>query len=72
MHTFVDEARIKVHIGIELALDKVVVLEGGLFQGHGHLDQRLLATHLKDLVPTTMSGILDHPLRHVRHRPRVG
>lgn len=49
-HGTVDEARVKVDVRIELALDKVIVSQSNSFELHGNLNQGLIPTHLKDLV----------------------
>lgn len=50
MHTSVDQARVKVHIGVQLSSDKVGILKGSPFKGNCNLYQRFLATDLKDLI----------------------
>src|SRR5690606_18893715 len=45
-HRLVDQAGVEVDVRVELALDEVVVLEGGLLQLHRQVQQRVAATDL--------------------------
>ena len=48
--TSINQSRVKVDIGIQLATHKVLVLKGSPLQGNGNLDQWLPPTNLKDLI----------------------
>src|SRR5690606_6310727 len=42
----VDDARVKIDVRVQLALDEVLVLERGLLQAHRHLEQRIVHAQL--------------------------
>ena len=46
----IDEAGVEVHVGVELALDKVFVLEGDALAFEGDFEERVLAHQVEDLV----------------------
>ncbi len=46
----VDEARVEVHVGIELALHEVLVLKCNLFEFQCHVEQRILARYFENVV----------------------
>ena len=54
-HGLVDETRIEVDIGIELAADEVVVGQRDLFELERDVEQRVLARHLEDFI----GGVFD-------------
>src|SRR5215467_1093760 len=49
-HRLIDQSRIEIHVGIELALDEVFVLESDAFAFKSDLEQRILAHEIKDFV----------------------
>ena len=56
-HGLVDETRIEVHIGIEFAIDEIIVFKGDPLQFHGNVQQRILA------------GDTQHPVGHFLENP---
>ena len=49
-HCLVDHSRVEVHVGVELALDELLVLQGDSLQLHSDLYKWLLAQHVKDII----------------------
>ena len=49
-HRLVDDAAVEVHVGIELAGDEVLVVQRHFLQRHRHVDQRIGAGDLKDVI----------------------
>jgi hypothetical protein len=60
-HRLVDEARVEVDVGVQLAVDEVRVGQRGLLERQRDVEQRVLAGHLEHVV----RGLLDD------RRPRV-
>src|SRR5437660_8266669 len=54
-HRLINQAGIKVHVGIELALDEVIVLEGDAFAFESNFQERVLAHEFEYFV----SDVLD-------------
>src|SRR6267378_7879175 len=49
-HRLINEAGVEVHVGVELALDEVIVLEGDALALESDFEERVLAHELEDFV----------------------
>src|ERR1035441_5289155 len=49
-HRLVDDTRVEIHVGVELAFDEVLVREGDLLQCQGDIDLGMAARHLEDFL----------------------
>src|SRR5437879_12815327 len=54
-HRLINEAGVEVHVGIELALDEVIILEGDAFALQSNFEQGILAHKLEHFI----SDVLD-------------